>query len=53
VTVFDDADGCDGPTLLTAVTWNRYTVPLVSPVTTKLVADAAAVRKAPTCVPDL
>src|SRR5207244_1361751 len=51
VTTFDDADGADEPTAFTVTTWNVYDVPLVSPVTTRLVADDAAVRSAPTCRP--
>lgn len=51
VTVFDDAESSDEPMLLTALTWKRYVVPLVSPVTDRLVAGAPAVRNAPTCAP--
>ena len=50
VTVLDSADKALLPAELVAMTWNRTAVPLVKPVTTKLVEPAAAVRNAPTCV---
>jgi hypothetical protein len=50
VTVFDSAEGVPDPTALTAETWSRYTVPLVKPVTTRLVAEGTAVRSTPTWV---
>ena len=48
VTVLDDAEGTLSPMALVAVTVKWYVVPLVRPVTTRLVAPAAAGRSAPT-----
>ena len=49
VTVADSAEYGPSPTALVALTWIRYAVPLVSPVTTRLVDPAGAGRSAPTC----
>src|SRR5207342_3876185 len=49
VTLFDDADAALVPMALVAVTVKWYVVPLVNPVTTRLVAAAPAGRRAPTC----
>src|SRR4051794_37726704 len=49
VTVLDRADIWPVPTAFTAATWNWYDVPLVSPFTFRLVADAPASSSAPTC----
>src|SRR6478609_7611881 len=51
VTEFDRAERAPAPAAFTAATWKRYAVPLVSPVTTRLVAAAPAGRRAPTWVP--
>ena len=48
-TVADSAEYGLLPTPLVALTWSRYAVPLVRPVTTRLDAPAAAGRSAPTC----
>src|SRR6478735_4144129 len=50
VTAIDRAEKALVPTAFTAATWKRYAVPLVSPVTTRLVAAAPAGRRAPTWV---
>ena len=47
--MFDDADATLVPMALVAVTVKWYVVPLVNPVTTRLVAAAPAGRRAPTC----
>ena len=41
-------EASEDPATLVAVTVNRYAVPLVKPVTAKLVASAAAGRSRPT-----
>src|SRR4051794_15508096 len=51
VTALDSAEKVLVPTAFTAATWKRYVVPLVSPVTTRLVAAAPAGRSTPTWVP--
>src|SRR6478735_12394125 len=51
VTAIDRAEKALVPTAFTAATWKRYAVPLVRPVTTRLVAAAPAGRRAPTWVP--
>src|SRR6476620_11371525 len=51
VTAIDRAEKVLVPTAFTAATWKRYAVPLVSPVTTRLVAAAPAGRRAPTWAP--
>src|SRR3954452_15266890 len=51
VTALDSAEKVLVPTAFTAATWKRYVVPLVSPVTTRLVAAAPAGRRTPTWVP--
>src|SRR5665647_1787612 len=48
VTAPDRADSAPVPTALRAWTWNRTAMPLASPVTLRLVAPAAAGRRAPT-----
>jgi hypothetical protein len=48
VTAFDSAEKAPTPAAFVALTWKRYAVPLASPVTTRLVEPAAAVRSAPT-----
>ena len=48
VTEFDRAEKAPAPTPLVACTWNWYAVPLVRPVTTRLVAVGPAGRNAPT-----
>ncbi len=50
VTVLDRADTALAPAELFALTVNRTAVPLVKPVTSKLVDPAGAVRNAPICV---
>src|SRR5674476_1216717 len=48
VTALDTTENGPVPTAFVARTWNVYAVPLVSPVTVRLVAPAAAGRRAPT-----
>ena len=49
VTALEDAEAGPVPMALVAVTVKWYVVPLVRPVTTRLVAAAPAGRSAPTC----
>src|SRR5687768_5365742 len=51
VTVLEAAENGLSPRALLARTWNVYRDPLVRPVTTRLVAPAGAVRRAPTWTP--
>src|SRR6478609_1635059 len=51
LTVLESAENGLSPMALLASTWNRYWDPLVRPVTTRLVAPAGAVRRAPTWTP--
>src|SRR3954452_22003223 len=50
VTAAERAEKAPVPTALVARTWNWYAVPLVNPVTPRLVAPAVAGRNAPTWV---
>ncbi len=49
VTGLDSAERRPVPTALVALTWNLMAVPLVRPVTVRLVAPAPAGRSAPIC----
>src|SRR6185295_3316470 len=51
VTTLEAAENGLSPRALLASTWNLYWDPLVRPVTTRLVAPAGAVRRAPTWTP--
>ena len=51
MTALDGAEYGLVPSALVAETWKVYVDPLVRPVTTRLVAPEAAVRRAPTWAP--